>query len=186
VLALVCGCGSNSKPTGTHIVSVTGRIGDLHIDRSDRAAVIRFAGRPSAERAGRILNYAPYRALGYGCAAKRAPDRVELTYHGPYCTTAFFLARKTGKLATFFTSSPAYSERHGVRIGMRQAIAERLLHKRLTLGCTTALHFESATALLSVSFSGGKEHRAAVKGAHVDAFVVHGKKANDPGIFDCL
>jgi hypothetical protein len=150
--------------------------------------VIRFAGRPSAERTGRFLNYAPYRALGYGCTGKRAADRVELVQGGPYCRTAFFLDRKTGKLDTFFTSSPEYSEGHGVRIGMAQAAAERLLHRRLTAGCTDALHFESATGLLSIAFSGGKESKytTAVKGAHVDAFVVHGKRGRDLGIFDCL
>jgi hypothetical protein len=181
---LACGCGSSSK--STHVVSVTGRIGDLYVDQSDRAAVISFAGRPSTERTGRL--YAPYRALGYGCTGKRAADRVELVQDGPYCRTAFFLDRKTGKLDTFFTSSPEYSESHGVRIGMPQAAAERLLHRRLTAGCTDALHFESPTAFLSVSFTGGKERRTSVKvkGAHVDAFVVHGKRGRDLGIFDCL
>jgi hypothetical protein len=104
---------------------------------------------------------------------------------GPYCRTAFFLDRKTGQLETFFTSSPEYSESHGVRIGMSQVAAERLLHRRLVGGCTTALYFESATARLTVSFSGGKQLKTAVEGAHVDAFVVHGK-GDDPGIFDCL
>jgi hypothetical protein len=181
---LVCGCGSSSK-TSTRVVSVTGRIGDLHVDQSDRAAVIRFAGRPSAERTGGFRSYVPYRALGYGCGGKRGQYRVGLVPHGPSCRTVFFLDRKTGKLETFFTSSPEYSESHGVRIGMPQGAAERLLHRRLTVGCTTALHFESATGSLSVSFGGGKQYATAVKGAHVDAFVVHGK-GRDPDIFDCL
>jgi hypothetical protein len=168
LLALASGCGSKST---SHVLSVMGRIGTLRVDRSDRAAVIRFAGRPSAERVGHILNYAPYRALGYRCRATSTLRTVQLTPHGPYCRTAFFLERRTGKLEIFFTTAPEYSESHGVRIGMAQAAAERLVHQRLVVGCLTAMHFSSATA--------------SIKGAHVDAFLVHGH-GDEPGIFDCL
>jgi hypothetical protein len=38
---------------------------------------------------------------------------------------------------------------------------------------------------LSISFGGGTEHGTSIKGAHVDAFVVHGMR-HDPDLFDCL
>jgi hypothetical protein len=89
------------------------------------------------------------------------------------------------EVETFSTSSPQYSEGHGVRIGMKQVDAERLLHRRLTVGCTTALHFGSPTGSLSIDFAGGVERGTAITGAHVDAFVLHGH-GRDAGVFDCL
>jgi hypothetical protein len=182
VLAFAAGCGSN--PT-SRVVSVTGRVGPLQVDRSDRAAVIRFAGRPAAELLGQSLNYAPYRALGYGCAATGSRNTVELRARGPYCRTAFFLERRTGRLGLFFTTAPAYSESHGIRIGTPQRRAERLLHQRLVVGCLAALRLSSPKASLSISFRGGIEEGTAIRAAHVDAFVLHGN-GDDLGIFDCL
>jgi hypothetical protein len=179
----VTGCGSHSSGS-THVVRETGDIGPVHVDRSDRAAVVAFAGRPDAVAAGRGPGYFPYRALGYDCAP-RMNGGVQLAAHAPSCRTAFFFDRRTGKLETFYTSSPEYSEGHGVRIGMTQARAQRLLHRRLTVGCTTALYFESPTGSLSIEFNGGTEHGTAIKNARVDAFVVHGHR-RDAGIFDCL
>lgn len=177
---LLAGCGGRSS---SQVVSVDGRIGALRVDRSDRAAVIRFAGRPDAERPGR--NYLRYRALGYDCPAHASPGTVQIVPGGAHCRTVFFLAGEPERLRVFFTSSSAYTESNGVRIGMRQAEAERRLHRRLTVGCTTVLHFTSPTGALSISFSGGREAGTSVTGAHVDAFVLHGTGV-DPDIFDCL
>jgi hypothetical protein len=178
-VVLLSGCGGRSN---SHLVSVDGRIGPLHVDRSDRADVVRFAGRPDAERTGRN-NSVSYRALGYDCGAPSGTFRFGLS--GAYCRTVFFLAGKGDKLRVFFTSSPEYAETDGVRIGMKQAAAERLLHQRLIVGCTTALHFTSPTGALSISFGGGRDAGTKVTGAHVDAFVLHGTGI-DPDIFDCL
>jgi len=167
------------------VISVSGRIGPLQVDHSDRVAVIHFAGPPSAERNGRYGGAPPYRALGYDCSPSGARETVPLGAGGPYCRTAFFLARNTGKLAVFFTTSREYSESHGVHLGMSQAAAERRLRRRLTVGCTTALYFSTGTAALSISFGGGIEHGTSIEGARVDAFVVHGI-GHDPDIFDCL
>jgi hypothetical protein len=168
-----------------HVLRVTGSIGPVHVDRSDRAAVIAFAGKPDAEAAGRAPGYFPYRALGYKCARKRMKDGVYLAPHAPICRTAFFFDHRTGKLETFYTASSDYAEGHGVRIGMKQAEAERLLHQRLTVGCTAALHFESHSGSLSIEFGGGTENGTSIKGAHVTDFVVHGHR-RDAGIFDCV
>jgi hypothetical protein len=146
---------------------------------------VAYAGRPDAEGNGREPGYFPYHALGYDCAAKARGFTLRVPAGGPYCRTVFFFDRRSGKLETFSTSSPEYSERHGVRVGMKQAQAERLLHERLIAGCTAALHFESRTGSLTISFGGGIEHGTSIKGAHVDGFVVHGHR-RDAGIFDCL
>jgi hypothetical protein len=174
----LAGCGS----TSTHLVRVTGQIGPLHIDRSDEAAVIAFAGKPDATGIGTAPGYARYRALGYACDGKGFDAEARIVGR---CQTVFFFDQRTGKLETFSTSSPQYSEGHGVRIGMKQAEAEDLLHRRLTVGCSTALHFDSPTGSLSIDFAGGVENGLSIKGAHVDAFVVHGKD-RDAGVFDCL
>jgi hypothetical protein len=163
-------------------VRVTGQIGALHMDRSDEAAVVAFAGKPDATDRGKAPGYAPYRALGYGCAGKGFDDEVPIVGR---CQTVFFFDEETGKLETFSTSSPQYEEGHGIRIGMKQAEAEDLLRRRLTVGCTTALHFDSPTGSLAIDFAGGVERGTSIRGAHVDAFVLHGKR-RDAGVFDCL
>ena len=179
VLSLA-GCGSTAR----HVVRRDGWIGPLHVDRSDRSDVIAFAGKPDATAPGRAPGYCPYRALGYDCARKRMQNGVSLAPHAASCRTAFFFDRGTGKLETFYTSSSEYTEGHGVRIGMEQAEAERLLHQRLVAGCTAALHFGSGTASLSIEFGGGLERGTSITGAHVTDFVVHGHR-RDAGIFDC-
>jgi len=147
------------------------------MDGSGEAAVVAFAGKPDA-----TVTRAEYRALGYDCGGQGFDNEAPLVGR---CETVFFLDRRTGKLETFSTSSRQYSEGHGVRIGMKQADAERLLHRRLTVGCTAALHFGSPTGSLSIDFAGGAESGTSVEGAYVDAFVLHGHR-RDAGVFDCL
>src|SRR6266545_8278822 len=77
----VAGCGSHSS-SSTHVVRVTGEIGPVHVDRSDRAAVVAFAGQPDAIVSGRAPGSFPYRALGYDCAP-RLDGGVELAPRAP-------------------------------------------------------------------------------------------------------
>jgi hypothetical protein len=175
---VLAGCGS----TSTHVVRVTGEVGPLQMDRSDEAAVVAFAGKPDASIMGTSPGYQRYRALGYDCAGKGFDDEARIV---GLCQTVFFFDRRTGKFETFSTSSPQYSEGHGVRIGMKQTEAEHLLNMRLTVGCTTALHFDSPTGALSIDFAGGVESGTSIRFAHVDAFVLHSKH-RDAGVFDCL
>lgn len=182
VVVALAGCGS----TPTHVVRVTGQIGPLHMDRSDEAAVVAFAGKPDTTQVGTAPGGdAPYRALSYDCRQQASDGAMQLVPHGPYCRTIFFLDDRTGKLETFFTSSPSYSETHGVRFGMKQAEAERRLHRRLTIGCTAAFHFESPTGSLSIEFGGGTSKGLSIKNARVDAIVVHSMR-RDAGVFDCI
>jgi hypothetical protein len=152
------------------------------VDRSDEGAVVAFAGKPDATGTGTAPGYARYRAIGYDCDGRGFDDEVPIVGR---CQTVFFFDEGSGKLETFSTSSPQYAEGHGVRIGMKQAEAEDLLRRRLTVGCTTALHFDSPTGSLSIDFASGAERGTSIRGAHVDAFVLHSKR-RDAGVFDCL
>src|SRR5919197_6734446 len=127
----------------------------LQLDRSDRAAVIAFAGQPDAERSGGDPGgFARFDELGYDCAKGRKPGPLPDAGE-PNCRTLFFINTKTGRLGTFFTTSPRYVEQHGVRIAMSQAAAERLLHKRLTVGCETNIYLYGRAATLTIAFTGG-------------------------------
>jgi hypothetical protein len=188
LLLLAAACGSSRTSADSTVVSVTGRIGPLRLDRSDRGAVIAFAGRPDAERRGRTPGYAPYDALGYGCgrrAVLNAAPLVEL--RPPYCRTVFYINHGTGRLETFFTASGRYSEGHGVRIGMPTAAAERRLPKRLFAGCEENIYLSSEGADLTIAFEGGTSRRPFlhVRGGRVYAFVLHSERS-DAGVFDCL
>jgi hypothetical protein len=178
LVVVAAGCSSHKQA----VVTPSGSIGPLPVDRSNRAAVIAFAGRPNVERRGQQFDSPPYYALGYRCAKKSSLGRFPITAGGPACRTIFFLDPKTGTLETFFTSEPRYRERHGVRIGMASETAERLLHRRLSEGCETNIYLGA----LTISFAGGKVLRHLhVTGAHVDALVLHSRR-HDAGVFDCL
>jgi hypothetical protein len=189
ILFELVACGWVSSAAVSAVVTVTGRIGPLHLDRSTRASVIAFAGRPDAERHGRAVGgYAPYEALGYGCSKAHAYNAAPLVEgRAPYCRTVFFINSRTGRLETFFTSSSRYSEGHGVRIGMATATAERRLQRRLFEGCQTNIFLESHEADLTVAFTGGTAHPPSlhVTGGHVYAFVLHSHRT-DAGVFDCM
>ena len=182
LLMSAVGCSSASRA----VVTPTGRIGPLHLDRSDRSAVIDFAGRPDWEGTGQEFDSPRYYALGYGCAKKSTLNTFPITAGGPSCRTIFFLSGKNGKLETFFTGEARYTEPDGVRIGMRSETAERLLHKRLFEGCETNIYLYTPKASLTVAFAAGKAGRDLhVTGARVFAFVLHSDRG-DAGVFDCL
>jgi hypothetical protein len=186
VLVLAVGCSAHNTSRESAVVTSSGRIGPLHVDRSDRAAVIAFAGRPDSEGPGQEFDSPRYYALGYSCAKKSALDRFPITAGGPNCRTIFFFQREAGKLASFFTSERRYSEAHGVRVGMASAVAERLLHKRLFEGCETNIYLSSPTGSLTIAFAGGKAGgKLHVTGARVYAFVAHGSRG-DVGVWDCM
>jgi hypothetical protein len=171
----------------TTIVSASGRIGSLRIGLSDARAVIAAAGPPEADRRGSVFDSARYRALGYGCSPAPSDTAFPVLPRGPYCRSVFFVNARTGRLGDFYTTSPRYSESHGVRIAMPTAAAERILHRRVYVGCEENLRI----GLLTVAFAGGVAQRASgsqglrLIGGHVFAFAVHGGRS-DVGVFDCL
>jgi hypothetical protein len=140
-------------------------------------------GRPDAERIGTLDGSRRYRALGYACSAKQTGDAWPLLRGGPYCQTVFFLSPRDRRVRDFYTHSVHYRLANGVRIGMATASAERLLHRRVTVGCEANIYLGA----LTVAFNGG--HRDAhghLVGGRVFAFTLHSLRGRDLGIFDCL
>jgi hypothetical protein len=154
---------------------------------SERRSVITFAGRPDAERRGRNTVASPfgsdrYDALGYGCRRNAGPSALPLVQPqpSPRCRTIFFIDARSGRLGLFYSSDRRYRERHGVRIGMPTAEAERLLGRDLRVGCEANIYVSSSNATLTVAFRGPTR-----SGGHVFAFVLHGLQG-DPGVFECM
>jgi hypothetical protein len=165
------------------VLTSEGKIGVMHIDVSTRAAIVAVRGQPNAERVGRWSGSLRYRALGYGCSMRRENDGWPLLAGGPYCRTVFFVAARDGRLRDFYTSSSRYLAEDGVRVGMATATAERLLHRRVVVGCEANLSIGSS---LTVAFAGGRRGQDGhLEGGHVYAFVLH-SRTHDLGIFDCL
>jgi hypothetical protein len=193
VVALAAGCGSGHRI----VVVAPGRVGPLRTDGSSAADVIAFAGRPDVDRRGSVDDGPPYRALGYECSRKRSDDlfppvleTASARVHGPYCKTVFWINLRTRRLGEFYTASGRYSESNGVRIGMKTGAAERLLHKRVTVGCE-ALILLGNKGTLAIPFAGGSIGRPGPSGAlplvggRVEAFALEGHHSA-VGIFDCF
>jgi hypothetical protein len=198
-LTLACGCGSHASTGDRQIDPATGRIGPLRLHHSNGEAVIAFAGKPGADwrwhgtsSAQRAAGYPAYRALGFDCA-RGTPRRRLLprdSYpdaHLPACRTIFFVSLRTGRLISFLTSDPRYSESHGVHVGVPTAEAERLLHRRVfAIGCNYADvqlgRIGPGSTLLLIQFAGGvaKPPRYALVGGRVADFHV-----DTLGLFDC-
>jgi hypothetical protein len=186
------GCGEGHRSVRA-VISEDGRIGALRMDRSGRADVIAFAGRPDVERRGVEYDSTPYLAIGYDCSANADDDAFPVLETpktgraGPYCKTVFWISRRTGRLGDFFTASAHFSESHGVRIGMRTTEAQRLVDKLVYVGCEANIHLSS----LTIAFTGGSARKPAgstglhLVGGHVYAFALHGRHS-EIGVFDCL
>lgn len=180
VAATLAGCSSgHSAAQGRVVVSAGGRIGPLHVDVSDRAAVISFAGRPDSERRGRYDGgfYEAYDALGYRCAGRPATDSVGV----PRCKTVFYIDSRKGKLALLYTEDSRFVDQHGVHPGTRTAVAVRRLHQRPFNGCYSGFRFETKSGFLVMWLEGGKK----LVGNHVGFLVVHSRRLN-PGVLDCI
>jgi hypothetical protein len=185
--ATACGTAPGARPL---VLGVSGRVGPLRIDHSERSDVVAFAGRPDAERRGRSpaspFESGRYDALGYGCARPADPNGFPLVRGGPRCRTVFFIDARSGRLGVLYTEDSRYRESHGVRVGMPTDVAEQLLGRRLRAGCEDNIYFSGPNASFTVAFTGGVVHRnGTVTGGHVYALVVHGLH-HDPGIFDCM
>lgn len=190
-VALLSACGTSTSHAASHNqirVTAIGRIGPLRINRSSRAAVIAFAGRPTSETRGDVHAGSPgVDALFYGC---RAPKGDLDPVAG--CTAIFWIDRRSGKLAVFRTTDSRYVGPDGVHVGTRTATAERALHKAAVVGCGSTLSVDTKAAYLTVWFYGGKTHIVRHPhyfihqvGGHVGELIVHSVKLN-PGVIDCV
>jgi hypothetical protein len=176
------------SPSRRVVVTANGRVGPLHVDQSDRADVIAFAGPPDSEVHGRYAPpYTPFDALGYGCAGTAATDRGG----DPMCKTVFYLDAAGGKLELFYTEDERYSNLYGVHVGTTTARAEALMHRLVIGGCFDGLSVNTKTGFLVMWFEGGNDrvHRHPYYlhpvGGHVAFIVVHSLRLN-PGVLDCI
>jgi hypothetical protein len=198
VVFVVSGCGGShhNGASGFVAVDADGRIGALRVDLSDRRAIIAFAGRPDAERHGRYaamssVGPAPYDALGYDCAANINPNSyaIPLVGGGPVCHTVFFVDARSGRLGLFYNTQPRFVERHGVHVGMPTATAEKLLQRRVIVGCINSIELgrPGRRPWLRFIFGGGTishTHLPHLRRGHVAVLVLHSAK-HDPGVFEC-
>jgi hypothetical protein len=181
------GCSAHQSTVGQGVVTIDGRIGSLQLDRSTTRSIVAFAGRPDARRRSRFpAQVVAYTALGYGCRRKQIGWRFGLTYKGPYCTTVFFVNRRTGRLADFETSSRHYVGPHRVRVGTPSAVAERRLHQRLRSACGENLGFTTSRVFLTLEFVGGSVRPdRTVVGAHLADLVLTSRRY-DVGVYASL
>jgi hypothetical protein len=174
LLAFALLSGPASAAGGSGIVAVTGQVGKLQIDKSDRAAVLAFAGTPDQEIKQRVLGFPSYDALGYDCSDTESADNFPIGNSGPYCVTIFFVDIATHSLEDFVSSSASYHERNGVRIGTSVSDAQRLLKRQVSRSCGVVLKVDGAKAALRINFAHGK----------ADTFVLHSLKRT-AGLFNC-
>lgn len=165
---------SASATGGSGIVAVTGQVGKLQVDKSDRAAVIAFAGTPDVEIKQRVLGFPSYDALGYGCSDTQSANNFPIGNSGPYCVTIFFINIASHSLEDFVSSSATYHERNGVRIGTPVSDAQRLLKRQVSRSCGVVLKVDGTKANLRVNFTNG----------HADTLVLHSLKRTS-GLFNC-
>jgi hypothetical protein len=177
---------------GAATITAAGRIGDVRIDHSDRAAIVAYAGEPEADESVASEPGADgWEGLGYRCSPvyTRTPFVASAGATGPYCRTVFYLSPKTGRLATFFTSMPNFVDGHGVSVGTRTAKAARLEHAPAVAGCGEGIRLTTPSTYFHVVIGGGHfhqhGHQLLIRGGRVTAFVLH-SRGNDVGNFDCL
>jgi hypothetical protein len=145
--------------------------------------VVAFAGRPDAEQVGRTDDSERYDALGYDCGSSAGPQGIPLVKRRPRCRSVFFVEAGTGRLGLFYTADARYVEAHGVRIGMPTRTAERLLGRRLYIGCGPNIFLRSPRAGLTISFNGRTNNLET--GGRVAELVLHGLH-HDPRVFECM
>jgi hypothetical protein len=148
---------------GAGVVSASGVVGRLRIDRSSPVEVQAFAGRAEYIGAGRfrprIHEFAPFIALGYECRHVRSGGIPTMTLakdgFSPGdshvgCRTVYWINQRTGKLAGFSTTSPRFHTPHGVHPGTSLAAAKRLEHRPTLMDSPSALDVRTAKADLLI------------------------------------
>jgi hypothetical protein len=189
-------------------ITDTGKIGPLSVGVSTRSEIVAFAGPPEAEAQRAERPQDPYEALGYNCipGTSSHPDlsRIELTSSPPTeevtsgvptqaCLAVFYVDENKGALAVFATTSSAYRESNGLRVGLATHTADRRAHTRAIGGCIDALHLQGGHVSLTALIYGGKDmaHRhngnteLVVKGGRIGEIVITAA-TDELGLFDCI
>jgi len=147
-------------------------VGRLQLDSSTQADVIAFAGQPDAAATGSFITgiprYANFFAMGYFC---QGSERVSTSPVGnsDYCSTVFYINRKTKRLTAFYTSSRRYSI-DGAFPGMSSGRAQRRIHQIPISGCQQGFGLGSRTthASLLAAVVGGRASLRRVHGRTLD------------------
>ena len=123
---------------GAGLVSASGAVGPLRIDRSTPVQIQDFAGPAEYIGAGRfrplIHEFAPFIALGYGCEHVRSGGIPTMAFDRKTgapgdshvaCRTVYFVNQRTRRFAGFSTISRRFHTAAGVRPGTSLAEAKR-------------------------------------------------------------
>jgi hypothetical protein len=167
------GCGHSRAGT---VVSASGRVGKLRIDRSTAADVRRLAGAPAfrgkgapAMSGGSIVP--SYQALGYACSRRSQYIR---------CGTVYFVDARTGRLAGFWTDSPGFRTDRGSRPGMREDVADRLEGAHSHVEALTGIYRATRVASLFVENAGCKPgpnlNASPCLGGRVRSLILEGRR----------
>src|SRR5207237_5550713 len=121
---------------GAGVVSASGTVGALRMDRSTPVQIEAFAGPPEYIGAGRfrplIHEFGPFIAFGYGCGHVRSGGIPTMSFDKKTgapgdshvaCRTVYFVNQRSGRLAGFSTISRRFHTRAGVRPGTSLAEA---------------------------------------------------------------
>ena len=148
---------------GAGVVTASGVVGRLRIDRSTPVEIQAFAGPADYIGAGRfrplIHDFAPFIAFGYGCRHVRSGGiptmSVDKASGAPgdshvACRTVYWVNQRTGRLAGFSTDSRRFHTPAGVRPGMRLGEAKRREHRPTLMDNPPALDVETANASLLI------------------------------------
>jgi hypothetical protein len=151
---------------GTGVVSPSGAIGPLRIDRSTGVDVQRFAGPADYIGAGAlrplIHQFASFIALGYGCRHVRSGGLPTVDYNRSTgapgdshvdCVTVYFINQRTGTLAGFTTVSRRFETVFGTRPGARLAEAKRRERRYYLSENPPAINERTASGWLSLDQS---------------------------------
>jgi len=124
LLLAASGCGGSARG-GSGLVTADGQVGSLQIDLSKAANIVAFAGKPDIVTTGKTSwpGVPRYRALAYGCPHGMSLPRVDS------CQTVYYVNVRTRRLTAFETRSPAFHTWGGVRPGMDQNTADRIVHE---------------------------------------------------------
>jgi hypothetical protein len=159
------------------------------IDGSTREDVITFAGLPEAEDQTSYYGSPLSDTLGY---SSTSTNRLwTFSVGGLSCKTVYFINQATGELATFYTSSRGFAAGRNVSVGTATHKAEHRLHKRAFAGCEKAIYLNSPAISTTFGIAGGHRHQSGkhsfrVRGGHVGVIVLHSRRHDIAGAFDCL
>lgn len=163
---------------GSGKVSALGAVGALRLDASTEQQLLAFAG-PTKYQVGFSVEPGTGTAVfGYSCALKPGGRAGLSTYAvgKTLCRTVFFMdlaADVKGtlvpqKLRTFFTSSPAYEEAHGVKVGMTTAQAQQLTGAKVVGACGGVIRVSTPKASVTIGVHSGRVYAIVAHSPHHD------------------